>query len=326
MSVTDVTSKLATLRAPSLDDLGGMELIERMGAGMALDLHADRMVAAIAQAPVLTSTLADVVIAVIENNSYPLVVGAALLHARTMRWPDKDRRRLQRVLLGRVQQRSTLLEADMASECLAGAFLLAADGQVSRLAFLNQLEDVHAGEHPIYLRRAARIAGLAWVWDRTPEVRTLLERLKEDSEAGDQALYELGLIQLDDALEANDREAVLLGLSAAADTLEAALRHDLDFVQAEGIGRRSAPLRSSAVTRQARRWSGSSGLLGVHFRNARSTSTAARSDPGYGLASTSKPHGTSSRWRWAASATCSANAAGYAPYRFWSGSPLRGGR
>jgi hypothetical protein len=234
--VTELSAKLAVSSALMLDDLGGAELVERSAAQIASDVHADRLVAAIARAPVVNKGLADVVVAVLERNPYPLVVGAALLHARTMVLPPESQRRLQHVLLKRIGRRVTALEADMASECLAGAFLLAAAGRISRLAFLSQLEDSRPGEHPLYLRRAARIAGLAWAWDRTPEMRSLLERLTIDHEAGDQALYELAMIHLDEALASNNRDSLLTKLSETAAIFESAIQHSPDFVQAGAMG------------------------------------------------------------------------------------------
>ena len=234
--MVDLTDKLAKMQSPRIADLGDLAEVEREGLRAALDLHADRLVHAISYEEPVTTGLAAVILKIIEQNPYPIVISATILQIKNLALPAASWRQLQRALLARASQRDTPLSADMASECLGGAFLLASAGRLSQLAVLSHLEEIQAGEDPRYLRRAARIAGLAWAWRRTPEMQTVLERLANDEEAGDQALFELGLLYLDNALEAADKETLIEKLTLSAETFQSALRHNPDLIQAEAFG------------------------------------------------------------------------------------------
>jgi hypothetical protein len=173
--------KLALYQAPNIDQLGGIVEVVRAGADAATDLYADRMIAAIVRGRTLTPALANIIAEVVERNPHPLVLAAAVFEIKDLELPPDCRRRVRRALLEGAERRNTALEADMASERLAGAFLLATAGHLSRFAVLSHLEESQVGEHPSYLRRAAHIAGLAYACDRAPQMRAVLERLAGDA-------------------------------------------------------------------------------------------------------------------------------------------------
>ncbi|HJW56942.1 MAG TPA: hypothetical protein VJ577_16875 [Burkholderiaceae bacterium] len=235
MDASDLSARLSSTPTPTIKHLGGASVIESVGRMCTHDTYADRLVFAIVHAPEISQEMAAVAIDVVEKNPIPAVVAAALSEMQTISFLPDVENRLQQVLLARIALRAKPLDAEMASECLAGAFRLASAGRVSRLTFLGRLDETRQGEHAVYARRAAVIAGLSWLWDRSPYVQTVLERLVTDDEVTDQALYELALIQLDTALDAESPDSVLDGLASTAELFQHAFDHNEDFIQAQGM-------------------------------------------------------------------------------------------
>lgn len=235
MDASDLSDRLSSMRTPTIEHLGGVSVIESIGRMCAHDTYADRLVFAITHAPEISQEMATVAIDVVEKNLIPAVVATALSELQAISLPQDVENRLQQVLLARITQRATPVDAEMASECLAGAFRLASAGRMSRLTLLGRLDETRQGEHTVYVRRAAVIAGLSWHWDRSPYMQTMLQRLATDDEAVDQALYELALIQLDTALDAESPDNVLDGLASAAEIFQRAFDHNEDFIQAQGM-------------------------------------------------------------------------------------------
>jgi len=90
-------------------------------------------------------------------------------------------------------------------------------------------------DDPFLVRRAARLAGLAWLWSRSPDLTELLKRLCLNDEAGEQALHELGLILLENALSLPSGEEVIEGLELAADMFASASRADPELNEARAF-------------------------------------------------------------------------------------------
>lgn len=235
MDASDLNARLASTPTPTIDHLGGVSMVESIGRLCAHDAYADRLVFAITHAPNISQDMAAIAVDVVEKNPIPAVVAAELSEMQTISFSPDIEHRLQQVVLARISQRANPRDAEMASECLAAAFRLAAAGRLSCLTFLGRLDETRQGEQAVYARRAAVIAGLSWLWDRSSYVQTVLERLTSDNEVADQALYELALIQLDTALDEETPENVLDGLTTVAEMFQHAFNHNEDFIQAQGM-------------------------------------------------------------------------------------------
>lgn len=231
-----LAERLAAAPAPTLADLGGSHIVLAQGRAVAEDIFADRLVEAIAAGDQPhPNELIDVAIDVLARNPVPLVLAAAAQHISSASLPPADVRRAQQTLLSRATERDTPLRADVASEALAGAFLLAHCDGGSRLAVAAALDGVGASEEPALVRRAAKLAGLAWLWRRSDEVKDILVRLAASDEAGEQASYELALIELEDALAQPTVEAMLEKLRQAVMSFRAALESDPESSEAEAM-------------------------------------------------------------------------------------------
>lgn len=228
--------KLAYFLAPTLDDLGGSRDVAQGGEALAQSLHADRLVRAIAcEDEHMPADLAKVVFAVLAHNPHSFVLAAAAQHLAHAQMGHDQTRQAQRILIARVQMKATPTEALIASEALAGAFLLANNSGASRPALIAALDEIEAHDDPFLVRRAARLAGLAWLWSRSPDLTELLKRLCLNDEAGEQALHELGLILLENALTLPSGEEVIEGLELAADMFASASKADPELNEARAF-------------------------------------------------------------------------------------------
>ncbi|WP_157692563.1 hypothetical protein [Granulibacter bethesdensis] len=211
-----------------------------LGASNALaqSLYADRVVRAFAMAGVILSPRAvGLVDAILGENGHPLIVAAAAQSVLELSLDPRDQRRLQRRLLDRAKHYHSPSEALMASECLAGSLLLADLPGASRPAVVAALDDLDVGDPDVILRRGALLAGIAWLWARSPDVEALLRRLSTNLDAGGQAHFELALIALDRALAAQDCAALLAGLEVSRHHFDAALQAAPEFVEAAVLSR-----------------------------------------------------------------------------------------
>ena len=230
--------RLEALEAPTLDDLGGMASVLEASNALTQSLYADRVVRAFtAGEGVLTLPAVGLVDAILGENRHPFVVAAAAQWVLDLPLDPHDRRRLQRRLLDRARCRQSPSEALMASECLAGGLLIADLPGASRPAVVAALDDLDAGDPDVIVQRGARLAGLAWLWARSPDIEALLQRLSTNLDAGGQAHFELALIALDSALAAEERAPLLAGLEVSRRHFDAALQADPEFVEAAALSR-----------------------------------------------------------------------------------------
>lgn len=238
MSASTLQERVHRLENPSYDDLGGVGEIIQFGPALTRDIYADRLVAALSTIEEALPTAAiDVIFAILEQNEHPFVVSSAAQKALGISTDIDSQRRLQRCLIHRASNAPTQLQAEMASECLAGALLLADLPGGSRPAIIAALDEIRPGDEPALVRRAALLAGLAWLWHRSPDLVELLNRLATDSEAGEQALFELSIIALDEAICSPDKEALIDGLGKSAQMFDSALRVDPEMVEAEAFAK-----------------------------------------------------------------------------------------
>jgi hypothetical protein len=234
MRVEDVGARLAAGPDLSLAELGGVGAL-RDQPHLATDVHADRLVRAILSSGTITPDLFLIVLNTLRYNRHPYVLAAASQHvARSGLSPD-DLRAAQKALLERTSDRCSDLDADIASEALAGAFLLAQSAGASKPLVVAALDDVQANEKPMVVARAARLAGMAWLWSRSPDLIGVLERLASSDEASEQALYELALVALDEALGQAEPAALLSSLEAASAAFSRASIADPDMDEAAAL-------------------------------------------------------------------------------------------
>ncbi len=229
-----LAERLAALKAPSLEELGGLSALSAEADTLRGNVHADRLVAALVHANALVDT-ADLLVGIVAENPYPLVIHSVIAQLAAATLPSGVKTELGTAIFSRIDRRQTPLEADIASECLAGAYLLTVVGHFSRIRLMSCLEEVQQNDPPHFVRRAAVIAGLTWARDRMPEMKGVLERLAAN-EAGDQATYELALAQLDEALTAPDQASMIAGLRLAEGAFSRALGQNPELEEAEALG------------------------------------------------------------------------------------------
>lgn len=238
ISQGELEQRLENLPAPALADLGGLDALVAASSFLAQSLYADRAIRALVGAvEPLPAQGVTLVADILGQNPHPFVVAAAAQAILDLPLHPQDQRRLQRSLLDRARMRDTPPSALMASECLAGGFLLADLPGASRPAAIAALDDLDVGDADVVVRRGALLAGLAWLWSRSPDLEGLLRRLSSDAEAGEQATYELALIALDQALAAGDKHEMLRGLLAAASQFGAAALVGPELVEAEALAK-----------------------------------------------------------------------------------------
>ena len=236
MSAGALQKQMRDREFPTALELGGLSQILEFGADLATDVYADRLVTALSTLEEeLPPAGVELVARILEKNAFPFVVASAVQHAARIKTDPSQRRKLQRCLLDRATEISSGPEAEMASECLAGAFLFADLPGGSRPALIAALDEVKPGDPAILVRRASVLAGLAWLWHGSPDLESVLERLSVDPEAGEQALFERSIIALDGALRSDSQERLLQGLSRAIDLFKETLDADPEMAEAEAF-------------------------------------------------------------------------------------------
>lgn len=221
---------------PTVEELGGIKCVEAFGRDRANDLYADRIVWALhTWAVPLSIQQSEIIYDILAQNPYPLVLAQSASLAVDMALPSDVRQRVQNRLTERSGERKGLGDFEMASECLAAAFLFAGKPDGKKPAFIAVLDDIKVGEAPMFVRRASVLAGLAWLWRRSPDLEIILSRLSADDEAGEQAEFELGMIALDNALNSSSEDEVVEGLATASTRFAQAHILGPEMVEAEAL-------------------------------------------------------------------------------------------
>ncbi|EDT42475.1 hypothetical protein [Burkholderia ambifaria] len=233
MNVAQFEATLSRSVSPSSEELGGLSVVRKMSASFVESVYADRIVQVLSD--IGSDAYQDYVcfaVDVLRQSPYPSIVAAVGQKLADSGMSRRDAMTAQDVLLLRARQTATPLENEMASECMAGAFLLASEVQASKPALIAALDRVEPGDSALLVRRVALLAGLAWFWSRSEDAETTLRRLAEDDNAGEQAAFELGMIQVDYALSSPDKESLFARLEDAAGWFESAERIDPDMLEA----------------------------------------------------------------------------------------------
>lgn len=232
MDFHDFDTVLSSNGSPSSEELGGPAVMRQLAPEFVKSGHADRLANALRGTSDMRTDYLKFAVGVLRENPFPLVVASV---AKSLTSVDLTRREVisaQDTLLARARQMDTQLDNEMASECLAAAFLLASEASASQSALVAAIDRTEPGDNFLLIRRVALLAGLAWHWDQSKDLEALLERLATDDESGEQAAFELGMIHIDRALSSQDKEVLFARLDDAAKWFEAAVAIDPEMPEA----------------------------------------------------------------------------------------------
>ncbi|WP_031364644.1 hypothetical protein [Caballeronia sordidicola] len=222
MDIHEFDAVLSSKDSPSSEELGGMPVMRQLASEFVKSGHADRLANVLCHTTDMRADYLNYAVAVLRENPYPLVVASVGKKLADMEMSRREAMSAQDALLSRARQTDSQLDNEMASECLAAAFLLASEAQAPQSALVAALDRVESGDNFLLVRRVALLAGLAWHWGHARELEVVLERLAADKEAGEQAAFELGMIHIDRALSSQDKESLFARLNDAAKWFEAA--------------------------------------------------------------------------------------------------------
>lgn len=109
---------------------------------------------------------------------------------------------------------------------LKGALAFARDDAIRLTKMVSELTDTEVDDDPIYVAHAARIAGILFAKTHNPALGQFLRLMSKVDGASDQVHLELGLLSLQEAIEAEETNHVLQHLQLAHDQfgLAAAMR------------------------------------------------------------------------------------------------------
>ncbi|PRY20102.1 hypothetical protein CLV78_11551 [Aliiruegeria haliotis] len=229
MSVTAaLEASLRARQVPTLVELGGVPailadrdaiidspffdiLLQSIGAGGSED-HA---------------ALLDFVIDGFLAQQKPLVFRDAvnsLLANRDLR--QITRPKLVGALQARIDGKAMDDQALLAAFALEGLFQLALDDDSTRWRTLIVLNDLQSDDPGIFVRHAAKIAGVAYHHWRETSLRDALVRLQANDEAEDEATFELAMIAFADALNGHTEADVGTGMREARGLFKSVLRRN----------------------------------------------------------------------------------------------------
>lgn len=222
---------LSHQETPTVDRLGGLESLLSDGARVGASVYSDLIVDMVL--PFLDSRPADVdaflteVLVVIERGPELSTISDRML-ALHFSDPAPETRVFKRLLtLAADRGKATPLR----NAALKGALAFARDDAIRIARMVADLSETSPEDEPTYLAHAARIAGVLHGKTRNPALADFLRLLRDVAEAGDQVHFELGLVSLQQAIEAEDTVSVVRHLGEAQEAFDRAVvlresRHD----------------------------------------------------------------------------------------------------
>lgn len=222
---------LSREETPTVDRLGGLEHLlsdgARVGASVFSDLIVDLVLPYREGRPAdVDDFLADV-LAVIDRGPELSTISDRML-ALHFSDPAAETRVFKRLLaLATDRAKPTPLR----SAALKGALAFARDDAIRLARLVADLSETSPKDEPTYLAHAARIAGVLHGKTRNPALANFLRLLGGVADAADQVQFELGLVSLQQAIEAEDTESVVRNLCDAREAFDSAAglresRHD----------------------------------------------------------------------------------------------------
>jgi hypothetical protein len=222
---------LSREETPTVDLFGGLESVLSDGAGVGTSLFSDMLVDLVL--PYRDDRPADVddflaeVLTVIDRGPELSTIADRLL-ALDFSESAAETRVFKRLLsLAGDQGKPTPLR----TAALKGALACARDDAIRLARLVADLSETSPKDEPTYLAHAARIAGVLHGKTRNPALADFLRLLDGVDGADDQVHFELGLVSLQQAIEAEDTAQVVRHLSDARDEFDRAVaprasRHD----------------------------------------------------------------------------------------------------
>lgn len=222
---------LSQQETPTVDRFGGLESLlsdgARVGVSVFSDVIVDMVLPFRADRPAAFDGFLAEVLAVIDRGPELNTISDRLL-AMHFHDPAVEARVFKRLLaLATERGRPTPLR----SAALKGALAFARDDAIRLARMVADLSETSPKDEPSYLAHAARIAGVLHGKTRNPALADFLRLLSDVAGAADQVQFELGLLSLQQAIEAEDTASVIRYLISAREAFDRAValresRHD----------------------------------------------------------------------------------------------------
>jgi hypothetical protein len=139
---------------------------------------------------------------------------------------------LSRVLEDRAAVRATNLEGLLAAYALEAWFGLALRKTVSHLKLLGVMTEIEAGENELFVQHAAKLVGAAYHAWGEEDLLSVLDALRHDERAPEEATFEYAYAVMALALDAADGDSLRPRLEAAKALFEDVARLDPDRTDA----------------------------------------------------------------------------------------------
>ncbi|WP_313197186.1 hypothetical protein [Rhizobium sp.] len=222
---------LSSEETPTIDRFGGLESVLSDGARVGVSVFSDMLVDLVL--PYREGRPADVdgflaeVLTVIDRGPELSTIANRLL-ALDFSESAAETRVFKRFLSLATEQRKP---TPLRTAALKGALAFARDDAIRLARLVADLSETSPGDEPTYLAHAARIAGVLHGKTRNPALADFLRLLDGVDGVDDQVHFELGLVSLQHAIEAEDTPQVVRHLSDARDEFDRAVasrasRHD----------------------------------------------------------------------------------------------------
>lgn len=216
---------------PTPDTFGGIEQLLRDGRVIGKSLFSDVFVDLVL--PFRTSRGAEVdgflvnVLDVIERGPELNTIAERLL-AIHFEEPAAEVKVFRRFLAVAMERGRPV---PFRNAALKGALAFARDDVIRISRLVADIAETSADDNPEFISHAARIAGVLSGRDRSPALPAFLRLVRDVDGSADQVHFELGLISLQRAIEADETTTVVEHLKAARDALDRASalresRHD----------------------------------------------------------------------------------------------------
>ncbi|MBO9127932.1 MULTISPECIES: hypothetical protein [unclassified Rhizobium] len=222
---------LSHQETPTVDRFGGLDRLlsdgARVGASMFSDIIVEMVLPFRDERPAdVDEFLADILIVIDRGPELNTISNRMLaLHFDD---PAVETKVFKRLLGTAIDcGRPTVLR----NAALKGALAFAREDAIRLARLVADLSEVSPNDEPTFLAHAARIAGVLHGKTRNAALSNFLHVLGNVSDVADQVQFELGLLSLQQAIEAEDTATVLLHLTDARQAFDRAVtlrdsRHD----------------------------------------------------------------------------------------------------
>ncbi|MFK0204729.1 hypothetical protein [Agrobacterium sp. NPDC090283] len=222
---------LSHQETPTVDRFGGLESLlsdgARVGASVFSDIIVDMVLPFRDARPAdIDAFLAEVLVVIDRGPELNSISNRLLaLHFADTAVETRVFRRLLALAVERGKP------TPLRTAALKGALAFARDDAIRLARLVAELSETSPEDEPAYLAHAARIAGVLHGKTRNPALADFLHLLGDVVGAADQVHFELGLVSLQQAIEAEDTASVVRHLGDAREAFDRAValrdsRHD----------------------------------------------------------------------------------------------------